>query len=468
MQLEKLELSNFRCYRQLDIHFHPRLTVLVAVNGEGKTSILDALRIGLWSFVSQFDLARTGYNDPANAISLDDVRMEQVNEELAELAGGMSRQLPCKLRLQCTLGSKDLDWIRIRESEASRSKTLDGPGCKEIKALAHQLQKSVRDINAPRQTLPLFGYYGTGRLWSHKRMTKGKRAGASSANKNIRTFAYRDCLDPGSSYRQFEEWFTRAYKAAREQQIKSLEEQQPISLAQTSAYSLISVVQRAVNAVLNPLGWQNLEYSEKYDKTLILHHNEQGTLKISQLSDGIKNMLGMIADIAYRCVMLNGHFGTEAADKTSGVIMIDEVDMHLHPQWQQVVLESLMSAFPALQFVVTTHSPQVLSTVDSESIRIFKDGELYAAPKGSKGAESSRLLKRIFDVDARPPQVLITQKLNHYADLVYADKWDSPLAMLLRAELDDVFAGEEPMLVELDLYRDNRAWELSLEKDQQN
>jgi len=464
MQLNKLELSNFRCYGKLDIHFHPRLTVLVAVNGEGKTSVLDALRIGLWPFVSQFDLARTG-SDPANNISLDDVRMMRVDDELAELAGGMSRQLPCTVRLQGTLDEHELDWTRTRESEASRSHTLDGPGCKEIKALANELQQAVRNLDAPRQMLPLFGYYGTGRLWSHK---NAGASSVSSASKSIRTFAYQDCLDPGSSYRQFEEWFTRAYKSAREQQIKSLEEQQPITLKQTTAYSLISVVQRAVNAVLQPLGWQDLEYSEKYDKTLILSHPQQGTLKVSQLSDGIKNMLGMIADIAYRCVMLNGHLGTAAADETRGVIMIDEVDMHLHPQWQQEVLGSLMKAFPALQFVVTTHSPQVLTTVASESIRIFKDGKLYAAPKGSKGAESSRLLKRIFDVDTRPPQDPNTQKLNQYADLVYADQWDDPLAKALREELNEIFVNEEPMLLELDLYRENREWELSLEKDQQD
>lgn len=467
MQIEKLELSNFRCYSQLDIRFHPRLTVLVAANGEGKTSILDAIRIGLWMFVSQFDLARSsGGNDRANALTLDDVRLVKESPGL-ELAGGMLRQLPCKVRLHSVLDGQQLAWTRERKREAAGTKTLEGPGCKQVKLLAARLQEEIRDTSRPRISLPLFGYYGTGRLWSHKRVTESKRGG-NAASKNIRTIAYQDCLDPASSFRQFEVWFARVYKTAREQQIKSLEENQLIELHKTAAFPLIAAVQKAVDTVLDPLGWKNLEYSEKYDKSLILHHPQQGTLKVAQLSDGIKNMLGMIADIAYRCVMLNGHLGAAAAEQTSGVIMIDEVDMHLHPQWQQTVLNSLMRAFPAMQFVVTTHSPQVLTTVASESIRIFKNGQVHAAPKGSQGAESSRLLKSIFEVNTRPLHDPNTQMLHRYAELVYADQWHSQDAQQLRQQLDQVFGNEEPLLLALDLHRENREWELSLEDDSQN
>ncbi len=74
-------------------------------------------------------------------------------------------------------------------------------------------------------------------------------------------------------------------------------------------------------------------------------------------------MLALVGDIAYRCYKLNAHLGEEAPQRTHGIVMIDEVDMHLHPSWQQTVLTDLCSAFPKLQFIVTTHSPQVLSTV---------------------------------------------------------------------------------------------------------
>lgn len=464
MQLKHLKLKSFRCYKSLSVSFHPQLTVLVAINGEGKTSVLDALRIGFWSFVSQFDLARTAYSDPANTITIDDVRSCQFNETLAGSMQQMARQLPCEVQLECELDDNIFQWTRIRKSESRRSQTLDGPGTKKIKLLAESLQEKIRQPQGAELTLPLFGYYGTGRLWSHKRLTSNKKAG-DDISKNIRTFAYQDCLDPASSFRQFEEWFSHTFKIAREQQIKALEQDRLLKLEDTSAYQLIKVVQTTVDCILEPLGWHSLAYSEQLEQSLILQHPKKGVLKVSQLSDGIKNMLGMVADIAYRCVLLNSHLGLQAADKTTGVILIDEVDMHLHPQWQQNVLGSLAKAFPSLQFVVTTHSPQVLTTVASESIRVIKEGELFAAPKGSQGAEASRLLKSIFDVDVRPPLEKNTQDLEEYAQLVYADKWTSDRAVELRQMLDEVFGNEEPKLTELDLYIENREWEQSLEED---
>lgn len=466
MQLRHLKLKNFRCYESLTMTFHPKLTVLVAINGEGKTSILDALRIGFWPFVSQFDLARTAYSDPANTITIDDVRTQLLNKDTPEYGAltPMARQLPSEIQLECQLEHATYQWTRVRKSESPRSQTRDGPGSKKIKLVAEQLQESIRQPMSNPLALPLFGYYGTGRLWSHKRLTGNKKAG-DEVSKNIRTFAYQDCLDPASSFRQFEEWFSHVFKIGREQQIKALENNQALKLEDTGAFQLIKVVQSAVDCILAPLGWYGLAYSEQLDQSLTLQHAKQGLLKVSQLSDGIKNMLGMVADIAYRCVLLNSHLGLYAANQTTGVILIDEVDMHLHPQWQQSVLGSLTKAFPSLQFVVTTHSPQVLTTVASECIRVIKEGEVFAAPKGSQGAEASRLLKSIFDVDVRPPLEENTQKLEEYAQLVYDDQWHSTRAVELRTVLDEVFAHEEPKLTELDLYIENRQWELSLEED---
>jgi len=187
---------------------------------------------------------------------------------------------------------------------------------------------------------------------------------------------------------------------------------------------------------------------------------------MSQLSDGIKNMIGMIADIAYRCVLLNSHLGKDAARLSTGLVMIDEIDMHLHPQWQQSVISSLEKAFQNIQFIVTTHSPQVLTTVSSASICILEDGQKHDAPKGSQGAESSRLLKRIFNVNTRPENLEITNKLETYAKYVYDDKWNLQEVLALRKELDDAFGDEEPLLSELDLYIENREWELDFEKNQ--
>lgn len=127
----------------------------------------------------------------------------------------------------------------------------------------------------------------------------------------------------------------------------------------------------AVNISLRPSGWKDIAYSLSREE-LVAHHDQHGELAVELLSDGIRNMIGMVADIAFRATKLNPQLGSDAARKTPGIVLIDEVDMHLHPSWQQVVLQGLLSAFPCMQFIVTTHSPQVLSTVPAQSIRILE------------------------------------------------------------------------------------------------
>jgi predicted ATP-binding protein involved in virulence len=138
----------------------------------------------------------------------------------------------------------------------------------------------------------------------------------------------------------------------------------------TEFHSYIESVSGAVNICLGPSGWKDISYSLSREE-LVAHHDQHGELPVEMLSDGIRNMIGMVADIAFRATKLNPQLGSGAAQGTPGIVLIDEVDMHLHPAWQQVVLQGLLSAFPRMQFIVTTHSPQVLSTVPSQSIRIL-------------------------------------------------------------------------------------------------
>jgi hypothetical protein len=149
--------------------------------------------------------------------------------------------------------------------------------------------------------------------------------------------------------------------------------------------------------------------------------------------------------------------------------MIDEVDMFLHPKWQQTILPSLQEAFPKIQFIVTTHSPQVLTSVPSDCIRVIQDGKVFSAPQGSEGSESKRMLERVFGAKSRPKNNAWTNNLKDYRDYVYSDKWVngwSDEMLRLKSELHHHFGGEDPELTELDLYLENREWELNLEKNQ--
>jgi hypothetical protein len=190
-----------------------------------------------------------------------------------------------------------------------------------------------------------------------------------------------------------------------------------------------------------------------------MHHNELGLLPVSQLSDGIRSVVALVADLAFRCVRLNSFYGQHAPEETNGIVLIDEIEQHLHPGWQQRILPALREAFPRIQFIVTTHSPEVLSTVESRQIRILRDNKCYAAPPGALGAESQRLLQDVLGLkDARPP-IPAVDELKEYLALVDQEQWDSNRAKELRTILDTRYQGYEPSLLEADLHIENRMWE---------
>jgi predicted ATP-binding protein involved in virulence len=186
-----------------------------------------------------------------------------------------------------------------------------------------------------------------------------------------------------------------------------------------------------------------------------MEHSDYGVLEVSQLSDGVRNMIGLVADIAYRSVRLNSRFGQEAPKQTPGLVLIDEVDMHLHPEWQQIVLTSLTKAFPALQFIVTTHSPQVISTIKRENIRLLTEnmaGETIAVIPEARtyGRSNADVMETVMDV---PPEPVLpeTERLQEYLAIVEQGDFRSDQVGNLRHQLALVLGEDHPLLVRADM-----------------
>jgi predicted ATP-binding protein involved in virulence len=324
-----------------------------------------------------------------------------------------------------------------------------------MKQWAGAIQAQIRDPAKPTLDLPVFGYYGTGRLWAQKRLTETTKGQDDTLKTDfyVRTFAYLNCLDPASSYKHFKEWFTWAFESYREAQIKQLEIRSTHADV-SAAQERIHVVQQAIDIVLRPTtGWHTLEYSVSHEKSLVLHHDQQGTLEVDLLSDGIRSVLAMVGDIAYRCIKLNPHLGGNAARETQGVVMIDEVDMHLHPRWQQVVLDQLQQAFPLIQFIVTTHSPQVLSTVKRENIRVLSqnfNGVAIAEPPLAMtyGEPSGDVMHSVMMVDPQPP-VIEKADLQRLTAWVDQGNYQSVAAKQVMQSLSAALGEQHPQLQRL-------------------
>jgi predicted ATP-binding protein involved in virulence len=471
MKLTRLTLKNFRCFDDLEIDFHEQLTVLIAPNGAGKTSVLDAARIALSAFIRGIDVSSARPHVLAK-ITREDVRQVWASTN-------MQPQLPSSVTAEGEWqAGQSRSWQVWRESVAPKTQMRADTNANELTRYATDLQTRARSPEASNSTeLPLLTYLGTGRLWFQGRYTKrpaetsddasGMDETASDETETEldtdsepdmqmyeRIWGYENCLVATSSFKQFHEWFLWLFKSYQELQLLQVEQPSDTNAADLAVLKAsVDAVQQAINEVLaGTTGWKNLQY-RRSAKALVMHHETHGYMPLKLLSDGVRNTIAMVADIAFRCVRLNPQFGKDAALKTRGVVLIDEVDMFLHPSWQQQVIGSLQRAFPRLQFIVTTHSPQVLTTVHRESIRkliIHPDGRASAQipPMNSYGMESQNTLYGIMDVDPQPP-VAEKADLEKLTETIESGRYSYPKAKELLESLAEKLGDKHPQIIRL-------------------
>jgi predicted ATP-binding protein involved in virulence len=436
LRVDRLQLRNFRCFAECTIELHKELTVFVAENARGKTAVLDALGIALGPFVDT--VAGTGQ---FRGFDRADVRLIRAQN------GAMEPVLPTEFVADGYVAGKAIHWRRVLNGYGLRARTTNKEA-ESLRQAAEQLGATaeggttVERVASP--ILPLVAFYGTGRLWSEHRLTEGKRKYVVAPDG--RRSGYTDCLSSSSSFKGMVAWYENKMNETRDPRFKS---ELPKNLP------LLAAVQEATRVVLAPTGWCELDWDFER-RILVVGHPDYGRLPLLALSDGVRNMIALIADIARRCASLNPQLSGDAARMTPGILLIDEVDMHLHPRWQQLVIGLLQQAFPAMQMVLSTHSPHVLSTVDSDSIRVIRvtdgRGVLEIPAFQTRGVESADVLAKVMDVDP-VPQVEQARWLSDYRAFVQTAEYESPLARSLWDKLVKHFGKEHPVLAEVDTLR---------------
>jgi predicted ATP-binding protein involved in virulence len=351
MRINSICIKNYRSIDEMTIFFPSQFTVLIGDNATGKTTILDALSIAMGCFLLGLDKQYLSpQTNTPRTITLDDIRRVAFSrKEIAD-------QFPVIIQAEGSVIGQWISWKRelLKKSKKTTATTKDA---KTIIDLANQAQELTRNIDTHKTiTLPILAYHGTGRLWAeHREKIEYKTQGT-------RLEGYLDCTSPKSSGKQFKAWFKTL-----EDEVRKFEEPEDI------------LQLRAIKDVLRQVvpEWEDIAFSFAEDDLLGFFKTKEGKnkyLPFRMLSDGYKNMIGMVADIAYRCMKLNPHLGEQAVKETPGIILIDELDLHLHPKWQKKIVEDLKTTFPKLQFVVTTHSPFIIQSLKADEI-IKLDGD---------------------------------------------------------------------------------------------
>ena len=337
MKIHELWLKNFRKFENSKFRFNTEtgVTVLIGENATGKTAILDALSIMMGCYLLDFN---AGVN---RHIHKDEVRLKQVtlgDTVSLEPQWGAGVFVACSASV-AELAADDpsllepIEWARTKSSENGRTTRTQAKTITQLGKLASDNVEKGEPV-----LLPVLSYYGTGRLWHIKQDVKLSKP-------ESRVAGYRDCLDPASSHKLFLKWFKQLEQA---------------SLQKNKQYGVLEAVRHAVKQCIP--GCHHFYFDIELQQLMIELADGQ-LFSFDNLSDGYRNMLAIVADIAHRAGRLNPQLMDKAATETPGIVLIDEVDLHLHPKWQRRVLNDLRTAFPKVQFIVTTHSPFIIQSL---------------------------------------------------------------------------------------------------------
>jgi predicted ATP-binding protein involved in virulence len=365
MRIDRLTIQNFNGFESCEITFNPHFNLLVGDNASGKTSILDALSILLDTWVRGIKGDEAGGGiDPAYIRLVS--YQHGVQDEFR-----FEKQLPVRIEATGDILGQQMKWARERARENGGTRYAEA---QDVSRAAHEAGRIVRD--GGHIILPLVCSYGVERLWFETPHRKSRRNEERKKIFPSRLDGYKDCNRFTIEETALLNW-VRAEVSATQQKGE-----------ETTGYKAMR------RAVLNCIeGATSFHYDERY-KDAVIGIEQKGYQLFSNLSAGQRIMLTLVGDLVRRAAMINPHLGDDVLLKTPGVVLIDELDLHLHPIWQRRVIRDLKRSFPAIQFIATTHSPQLIGEAQPEELRVLADGGVFTPPH-SFGLDSSRVLEEI-------------------------------------------------------------------------
>ncbi|TMP72739.1 hypothetical protein CWB76_01965 [Pseudoalteromonas sp. S1609] len=439
LKIKSLTLKNYRAFENFKMSFSDsNVTVIIGNNGVGKSSILEATALSLSGLIAK---VRTKNGKAAN-ISQAEIRNEEV-----------SATLEVKLDDLRTSSPINYHWIIAGTRVGFQSN--ESGSYTQLNYLAENFRNEI--TSSSEASLPLIVLYGVDRVTKSVKMN-------FLESKTDRFEAYESPPHKSASCNEIFDWIHYRDNIQNEkniglQSLKALEQNlRDSGLDENSIRDSIELVKYrepvllAVKSAISKFIPEISEIGvEREPEVRIFLIKNDTKVYIDQLSQGEKGIFCLVADISRRLSILNPHLKDPL--QGGGVVLIDEVELHLHPAWQQKIIENLTTCFPNIQFILTSHSPQVLTTVKNKDIRLFEleDGVGNSkVPLGKTYAEASGdLLERVMNVDSRPPIPQVV-KFREYMKFVDSGAYNTEDALKLRSELESLLGEEHPDLLKAD------------------
>lgn len=318
------------------------MNIVIGKNASGKTTVLEAATVILGAYLTAFKEyvpSRFGHN-----ISDSDVLKKSLKPVKNIAVTATIQQFPCKVSSRFMWDKSIKNCIRSLEKEGGRTKFI---GKNEMRETVEAWEKAIKaaDGSDADQVYPLVLYLSSARLWNENRTGEMDRIPG-------RTDAYQRCLDPKRGNQTSFEYIKLLGNLAAEEN-----DGHPLP-----AYEVImDAVKYSLKEELDP--GQQVLYSSRYGEIAV--KNPDGTvINFSALSDGYRNVIKIVTDIATKMCILNPYLGKETLKRTPGIVVIDELDLSLHPTWQRRIVGILKDLFPKVQFICATHSPFIIQSLE--------------------------------------------------------------------------------------------------------
>ncbi len=392
MKINSIHLVNYRCHASLKVDFKAGFNVIVGVNGSGKTSLLKAICDALTGFSSYLPLPNGNYP------ILNEANLVRLKGESIQGRYRFEPQYPVKVSAAADAFETQCAWTVQKNNQVDHPQATGLlPG--QIWQSIQQAKGNSGEESQTRLNLPIIAFYRANRYWNQPQPQPNEMQAATA--RNARTDGYGSWWDASLDSSALQSWVIG----------KCLERFQTSSetgvLFDNIQSDELALVNKALAIVVEDA--KGLKYDLKQKSLLVEWANskeasEREPTAFENLSDGQRAVIGLVADIARRMCVLNPQLGDEVTNETQGVVLIDELDMHLHPRWQRILTSGLKRAFPKVQFIVASHSPQVLGELKPEEIILLRPSGT-AHPQVSYGLTSSQVLEEIMGAEARTPEV---------------------------------------------------------------
>ncbi len=373
MKIKSIKLINYRGAVSLNIDFHRQLNVFIGVNGAGKSTILDSLAIMLSWLVKR--LKNT--NASGQQISETEINNGQ-GTAIIEITG-------------VTEDSQEITW-KIVKTRTGYIHAGERSNFSQLNEYTQQIQRQITEHQG-EINLPLFVYYSVNRAVLDiplKIKTKHQFDSLS---------AYENALTSGSDFRTFFEWFRER------EDLENENRKYQYDLIKPEGFCFPDPQLEAVRETIERFlpDFSNLSVRRNPLRMEVTKKNEIVT--VNQLSDGEKCLIAMLGDLARRMAIANPQNPYPLTG--TGVIIIDEIDLHLHPQWQRFVVPKLLEVFPNCQFFISTHSPNIITHVQPESLHFMEQTEMgikFHPVQESYGKNVDRILEDLMGLETTRPK----------------------------------------------------------------